>query len=229
MAAVVLTTPTAVIPVLLRKLKLAHCITCRHSERARIDLALASGRPLRDVAREFGLHKDCLQRHWQNHVSEERKLQLVGGPVALDKLARKAAEEDRSLIDYYAILRSQLFAAFQSAMDRGMTFDAASLADRLLRTLDSIAKLTGQLRAAGITVNVANSVNAGPTLILNSPEVVRLQSTIIRALSGFPEARNAVVASLRDMDGAPALPAPLPASLNGSAPPPVIEAELVDA
>jgi hypothetical protein len=42
-------------------------------------------------------------------------------------------------------------------------------------------------------------VNAS-TLVLNSPEVIKLQSTIIRALARFLEARAAVVAALRDME-----------------------------
>ena len=38
---------------------------------------------------------------------------------------------------------------------------------------------------------------SGSTVVLNSPEVVQVQSTIIKALSSFPEARAAVVAALR--------------------------------
>jgi hypothetical protein len=180
---------------------MAFCKTCHHPERARIELELAAGHSLQSVGDEFGLTKDSVARHWNGHVTEKRKAELIGGPVAIRNLAKRAAEEDRSLIDYYTILRSELFHLFQEARERGLTFDCASIADRLLRTLDGIGKLTGQLRAAGININVANSVNAGPTLVLNSPEIVRLQSLIIRALSQFPEARAAVISALRDLGG----------------------------
>jgi hypothetical protein len=172
---------------------------CHHQDSARIELELAAGRSLQSVGDEFGLHKDAVARHWGNHVSGARKAQLIGGPVAIANLAKRAAEEDRSLIDYYAILRSELFHLFQEARERGLVFDCASISDRLLRTLDAIGRLTGQLRSAGITINNVNAVS-GPTVVLNSPEIVRLQSTIIRALSPFPEARAAVVGALRDLD-----------------------------
>jgi hypothetical protein len=188
---------------------MALCKTCRHPERHRIELELAAGVSLQKVASEFGLMKDSVARHWNGHVTEKRKAELIAGPVAIRNLAKRAAEEDRSLIDYYTILRSELFHLFQEARERGLTFDCASIADRLLRTLDGIGKLTGQLRAAGITINNVNSVS-GPTVVLNSPEIVRLQSTIIRALSPFPEARAVVIGALRELDtGAPALPAPV--------------------
>jgi hypothetical protein len=60
-------------------------------------------------------------------VSAARKAELIGGPVAIAKLAQRAAEEDRSLIDYLSILRSELFHLFLSAKERGLTFDAASI------------------------------------------------------------------------------------------------------
>jgi hypothetical protein len=198
---------------------MALCKTCNHPERHRIELELAAGVSLQKVGDEFGLTKDSLARHWNGHVTEGRKAELIGGPVAIRNLAKRAAEEDRSLLDYYGILRSELFHLFQDARQRGLTFDCASIADRLLRTLDGIGKLSGQLRAAGITINNVNSVS-GPTVVLNSPDVIRLQSTIIRALSQFPEARAVVIGALRELDsGAPALPAPVtlpePATIEG--------------
>jgi hypothetical protein len=101
------------------------------------------------------------------------------------------------LLDYLSILRSELLHLFLAAKDRGLTFDAASIAQRLLNVLEAIGRLNGQLRQAGITVNVANSVNSWPTVVLNDPQIIKMQSAIIRALSPFPEARAAVVAALR--------------------------------
>jgi hypothetical protein len=39
---------------------------------------------------------------------------------------------------------------------------------------------------------VAGSVS-GPTIVLNDPQVIKLQSTIIHALAPFPEARAVVI------------------------------------
>jgi hypothetical protein len=175
-------------------------------------LECASGRSDRLIGLEFGLSRDSVRRHWIGHVSAARKAELIGGPVAIAKLAQRAAEEDRSLIDYLSILRSELFHLFLSAKERGLTFDAASIAQRLLSTLEAIGKVNGQLRQAGITINNVNSTS-GPTIVLNDPQVVKLQSTIIRALAPFPEARAAVVAALRDFD---AKSSPMP--MNGGEP-----------
>jgi hypothetical protein len=175
------------------------CKVCEHKDGARIELELAAGRSHRSVGAEFGLSKDCLVRHWRNHVSGARKAELVAGPVAIAKLAKRAAEEDRSLLDYMSILRSELLHLFLYAKEKGLTFDAASIAQRLLNVLEAIGRLNGQLRQAGIVIN--NSVNAAPTIVLNDPSVIKMQSTIIRALASFPEARAAVVAALRELDG----------------------------
>jgi hypothetical protein len=112
------------------------------------------------------------------------------------------------LLDYLSILRSELLHLFLAAKDRGLTFDAASIAQRLLNVLEAIGRLNGQLRQAGITVNVANSVNSWPTVVLNDPQIIKMQSAIIRALSPFPEARAAVVAALRDLDAQTPRPRP---------------------
>jgi hypothetical protein len=117
---------------------------------------------------------------------------LIAGPVQIAKLAQRAVEEDRSLLDYLSILRSELLRLFLSAKQRGLTYDAASIAQRLLNVLEAIGLLNGQLRQAGIVIN--NTVgSSNQTIVLNSPEVARLQSVIIRALSPFPEARAAVI------------------------------------
>jgi hypothetical protein len=118
-----------------------------------VELELAAGRSFTSVAAEFGLGNYSVRRHWLNHVTHARKAELVAGPIQIDKLAKRAAEEDRSLLDYMCILRSELLHLFLSAKERGLTYDAASIAQRLLNTLEAIGWLTGQLRAAGITIN----------------------------------------------------------------------------
>jgi hypothetical protein len=176
------------------------CHVCRHKDVARIELGCASGRSHYDIAAEFGISRHAVNRHLRAHVTDMRRAILIGGPVAIAKLAERAAEEDSSLLDYLGILRSELFHLFLQAKEHGLTFDAASIAQRLLNVLEAIGRLNGQLRQAGITVNVTNSVNSGPTLVLNDPQIIKMQATIIRALGPFPEARAPVVAAFRDLD-----------------------------
>jgi hypothetical protein len=82
------------------------CHVCRHKDRARIELAVASGRSHNDVAAEFGVSRFALNRHWSNHITPAQRAHFLGAPIEIGKLAEMAAREDRSLIDYLSILRS---------------------------------------------------------------------------------------------------------------------------
>ena len=46
------------------------CTICTHVERGAINMALAEGRPFRDVAAEYSASKTALHRHWQAHVAD---------------------------------------------------------------------------------------------------------------------------------------------------------------
>jgi hypothetical protein len=72
---------------------------------ARIELELASGRSNRKVAAEFGVARDSVRRHWLGHVTSVRKAELIGGPVAVARLAKRAAEEDRSADPFQCAVR----------------------------------------------------------------------------------------------------------------------------
>src|SRR5438046_10127529 len=87
----------------------ARCIICNHIERVRIEIECAAARPDRAIADQFGLKRDAVRRHWQNHVSTARKAELITGQLKIQRLAEKSLEEDRSLLDYLSILRSELF------------------------------------------------------------------------------------------------------------------------
>jgi hypothetical protein len=123
----------------------------------RVSSLSSPGRSDRRVAAEFGVARHSVRRHCLRHVTSVRKAELIGGPVVVARLAKRAAEEDRSLLDYLSILRSELLHLFLAAKERGLTFDAASIAQRLLNTLEAIGRVNGQLRQAGITVNNVNS------------------------------------------------------------------------
>ena len=87
------------------------CKICVHPERFRMELALASGRGLMSVRAEFftggtpNEGRDALRRHWKSCVSAKRKAELLAGPIEIDRLANRAAEENRSLLEYAGILK----------------------------------------------------------------------------------------------------------------------------
>jgi hypothetical protein len=184
------------------------CVVCRHADCRRIELAIADGRSHNDVAAEYGLSRFAINRHWMHHVTPVQKAQFLGAPIEISKLVERAAKEDRSLIEYLTIVRSELLRLFMQARDAGMVVEASRIAQSLLSCLESIGKVNGQLRQAGITINNVNAgtvgnVSSGPALILGDPQVVRLQSTIIRALARHPEARADVIEALRSLEPRP--------------------------
>jgi hypothetical protein len=195
---------------------------------ARIEFACSSGlRSHYQIAAEYKVTRFSVDRHWKNHVSPARKAELLGGPATIADMAAAAAKEDRNILDYLQIMRSELLRLFLLAKERNSLRDASHIAQRFLETLEVIARLNGQLRQAGVVINNVNAVgavNSGPQLIMNDPAIVRLQATIIRALAPHPEARAYVIRALKDLDakGLNGNPAPSVA-LSG----PIIEGEAV--
>jgi hypothetical protein len=169
----------------------------------------AAGVAYADLGAKFGLTKDVVHRHWHGHVSDAVKSELVCGPVAREELARRAAAESMSLIDYLAWLRSKLLTLFAAGADAGERHNASAIAGRILELLQFQAKLNGELlQYTGHSTSVVNNI-----AIINSPEYARLQSTIISALGPFPQARAAVIAALRsaeaDIDATVKSPQPI--------------------
>jgi hypothetical protein len=181
------------------------CAICRAERRYEIELALVSGVSSRAVAKRFGVSRDAAWRHLTNHISPERRAQLVSGPLKPAELAQRAADEGMSLLDYASVVRTALMARFLAAAECDDRQGAALVGGRLLDCLRLIAQLSGELSRA--TASVTNN-----TLILSSPLMADLQSMLIRTLAPFPEARQAVLSGLEELSRRAVGPdAPLPA------------------
>lgn len=170
-----------------------HCTICRHQERHRIELAAVSGASRNAIGKKFSVSADAVGRHLNNHVSQERRAQLVAGPLRLHELAAKAAEADLSLVDYLGMLRSSLFEQFLAAGEVGDRQGMQGLAGRLVEVLRLQGSVSGEISKA--TATITNN-----TLILTSPLFADLQTMLLRTLSPYPEALDAVVAGLEDLD-----------------------------
>jgi hypothetical protein len=191
-----------------------------HPKRAQIEMLRAGGATLRAIAKRFGepLDKDNISRHFRNHVSRERKAELIAGPARVAELADAAANESRGLLENLAIVRSVLLNQFFTAAEAGDRVGVANLAGRLLDSLRELGRLTGELReVSGVTVN--NNV----LTIFGSPEFTRLQEGLLRVARAHPEARADIVAVLRDVEATPEAPAPDPSGTQQAAP--LIEGE----
>jgi hypothetical protein len=178
------------------------CQGCNHLERMRIERLLAAGASIKGAARKFAIDYHALRRHWRNHVSAEaRAAHIAGAGATKDQLEEIVADESLALIDHYRIVRGALYKGFGAASELGDGNSLALLAGRLHENFRDCGRLTGELQR-GPLLNIHNNV-------LINPDYVRTIARIVSAVAPFPEARDAVIAALRDLDAtsasAPAL------------------------
>jgi hypothetical protein len=191
----------------MKRKRLSTCTICRHEERWRIELLRAGGAGLDALAAKFNISRDALHRHWNSHVTDAMKAGYLCGPSEMASLAEKAALEGDSVLDYLRLCRTALTAQLAATTEAGDARTAAYVAGQLVKTLETIGKVTGELgELAHSTININGNV-----AIMNSPQFATLQATMLRALAPFPDARGAVVQALRDLDAAPA---PVPSAIR---------------
>src|SRR5215813_7264900 len=179
------------------------CQGCNHSERVRIERFLAVGASIKGTARKFAIDYHALRRHWRNHVSAAARATYVAGAGASkDQLEEIVAGESLGLIDHYRIVRGALYKGFSAAAELADSNSLALLAGRLHENFRDCGRLTGELQR-GPLLNIQNNV-------LVNPDYTRAISRIVSAVAPYPQARDAVIAALRDLDAGsasgPALP-----------------------
>jgi len=119
------------------------CTVCAHAAFNAIDRELVAGTPASELARQYNLHERAIQRHRTSHlpalliqaagvVTVARALDLRGQVEGvLAELNRRAAGAGEDTDTYLRI------------------------ADRLVRALELLGRLTGELQAGAVSVNVA--------------------------------------------------------------------------
>jgi hypothetical protein len=121
------------------------CKVCRHKKRKEIDRMLVDGASLRDIAKQFSVTSAALHRHHAKHIP---------ATLAAAKEATEAANADtllariqRLIDDGQDILKRAKQAKEWSA--------ALSAIGQLRGCFELLAKVTGELKAAGSAVNVS--------------------------------------------------------------------------
>jgi hypothetical protein len=126
---------------------------------------------------------------------------MAGTGAAKDQLEEIVADESLALIDHYRIVRGALYQGLSAASELGDRNSLGLLAGRLHENFRDCGRLTGELQS-GPLLNVQNNV-------LVNPDYTRAIARIVSAVAPYPEAREAVIAALRDLDAASASPAAL--------------------
>lgn len=156
------------------------CTVCSHPARESIDSAIIRRAPYRDIARRFGVSKDSLSRHLNEHLAEyvQKALSEYGtgkGIRVLDRLGRTVERLDAFL---------------DAAEDNGDGAEFRANAAELRKQLELIAKLQGVLAQEGTT-----------NIHLNA-EWLRIEAVLVRALDRYPDAQDALVRALEEMPNA---------------------------
>ena len=158
----------------LRPVRISQCGVCSHKDRARIEMLRVGGVPLRVLSKQFSVSKNSVWRHFEKHVSPQRRAELTAGPAKVEQLANAAADESKSLLDYLGIARAVLFNQFLNAAEAGDRAGVANVAGRLLESLREIGRLTGEMREiSGISIT-NNTLN-----IVGSPEFQALSEGLL--------------------------------------------------
>ena len=154
------------------------CTICTHKNRAKIDKVLVARQAFRAIARQYGVSKDALIRHHDDHL-----------PAALVKAqeATEAAQAD-ALLAQVVDLRDKALGILSKAEVSDDLRAAVSAIREARGCVELLAKLAGQLKDAP-TVN-----------ILVSAEWQGLQSVILQALEPHVAARLAVAEALATVE-----------------------------
>src|ERR1700682_550401 len=121
------------------------CQVCKLDDRWRLELLRAGGASLDSLAAKFGVERDAIWRHWTHHVTAEMKAGYLVGPAEMATLAERAALECDSVLDYLKLCRTVLVGQLSAMTEAGDARGAAFVAGQLTRTLEAIARVTGEI------------------------------------------------------------------------------------
>ena len=170
------------------------CSVCRSPDRDAIDAAIVSGRPYRRIAAQFSTSASAIARHKKTHLSPA----IVA--VARERDEHPHAGEARlasarSALERIEDLARRLEGVLDSAETGGRTGAFLAAARELRSSIELLARLSGELKPEGVTVQVLN--------LTESPDWQATKTALMRALRPHPAALADVVAALERMDVAP--------------------------
>lgn len=160
----------------------APCTVCAHPRRHLIDEAIVSGRKVTAIAKEFGLHRDAIRRHAENHIDEERRKEIMVD-LKHQRIAKLDAELNQDRSDISKGLNriiNEIDGILQRAKEAGDDGMALVALRDMRHTLLDLAKLHGQLQNIS-TVRVE---------IGETPQWAQLKNILIAVFDEVPEARE---------------------------------------
>jgi hypothetical protein len=170
------------------------CQVCRHASRLQIELLRLSGMSLDRIAARFRVHWDALHRHMHAHIDEADRAALIAD-LPMKEMARQAAEEGISVVDYLKVVREVLMRQLLAAASSGDRIGTSSLSGRAIECLKELGRITGEISNLTSFTTVNNTA-----IIFNSPAFAALESMLVEKLAPHPAALAAVVDGLRELE-----------------------------
>lgn len=171
-------------PTIPKRKKGRPCKPCYHKDRAEIDRELMLAQTtVKSLASRFGFSEPSLARH------RDRHLPIATRQEAADGVAEAEGNRGSSLLEDASSLRRKTLDILATAEKTGNLTTALQAIREAGRLIELQGKLMGQIDTT-TTVNIAFS-----------PVLISLQSAILKALLPHPEARQAVLLALGQMDG----------------------------
>lgn len=132
------------------------CTVCCHAELPTINHLLACGAELAATARRFGLGRESVRRHFNDHVSKALIEALKMGPYgSREQLAEMCAAEGVSVVEGLRALYASHHAAMVANREVGAWPTYLAVAREQRATLNDIGRITGELmpHVGSLTVN----------------------------------------------------------------------------
>ena len=154
----------------------AKCQVCRHRDRMRIEIARLSGDSLDNIQMRFGVHRDAVWNHMKLHVDEADRAAMVAD-LPMKELARVAAEEGMSVLDYLKVIREILMRAILVSAHNNDHRTLAKVSQQAIQCLQQLGKITGELSTLS-----SYSVTHNTAIFTASPQFAALQSMLVERL-----------------------------------------------
>jgi hypothetical protein len=168
------------------------CSVCASSARHQVDIGLAHKIASRVLAQRFGLSRDAIQRHAQNHLSPATKAAILTArkPSEIDLEALRVSESEGLLCQLVAS-RARLQQLAELSLELGDIKGAVAVEGAVTSNLALVGRLLGQL---------VTQHNVTTTSILISADYLALRAAIVAALRPYPEAARAVGRALHALE-----------------------------
>ena len=160
------------------------CSICNHPQRIEIDTALVAGETYRNIAKQFGVTYSSVGRHKRDghiaeHIAKAAQKKEIKGATTLKKIVEDQEEknvaEAETLLEQVTTLKTRAIAILDNAEKEG-TREACLALSEVRRTLEFLAKITGELKGDGkptvnVTVNLLQSPEFRQILVVLDEEI----------------------------------------------------------